>query len=365
MFTTTNGLAGRDETIYTKRLFTIGLYELCLTGKRNSFTIYLMKIFITGGTGFIGSHLIDHYLDYKDVEIYALIRDFKKLKWLEGLKIHFLEGNLLNIPSLPPDIEYVFHVAGSTKAYKLADYYTVNQQGTASLFQALHAQKITPKKVVYLSSLAASGPSFDGTPVKEDSEPNPVSPYGKSKLEGEIEALKHRGEFPLVIARVGVVFGPRDKSLIPYFKFIQKGILPCVGFKQKLVSLIYIKDLIRALDLCIHAKLPSGEILHFANPEPSSWEELGQLAAEAMGIKLFQLKFPLPIAYIVSCGAEIMGKIRKDPSILNRQKFEELRQDGWVADTQKIREKLAFVPQYTLDKAIHETVTWYVQRNWL
>jgi nucleoside-diphosphate-sugar epimerase len=84
-----------------------------------------------------------------------------------------------------------------------------------------------------------------------------------------------------------------------------------------------------------------------------------------MGIKLFKLKFPLPIAYIVSCGAETLGKIRKDPSILNRQKFEELRQEGWVVETQKAREKLNFSPQYTLREAIHETIDWYTQNNWL
>jgi nucleoside-diphosphate-sugar epimerase len=324
-----------------------------------------VKILITGGTGFIGSHLIDHFLDYKNTEIFALVRDINNLKWLKGLKINPLKGDLLNIPLLPPDIDYVFHVAGSTKAYKIADYYTVNQQGTASLFQALHAQNSRPKRVVYLSSIAASGPCFDGTAVKEDSPPCPVSPYGRSKLEGETEALKFKDRFPIVIARISVVFGPRDRALIPYFKFIQKGILPSVGSKQKLVSLIYIKDLIKALDLCIHKELANGEIFHFANPDPSSWEELGRVAAEAMGIKLFNLKFPLPLAYVISCGAEMVGKIRKNPSILNRQKFEELRQDGWMVDTQKAKEKLDFNPQYSLQEALHETIDWYIKNSWL
>lgn len=320
---------------------------------------------MTGGTGFIGSHLIDHFLEYKHFEIFALVRDLKNLKWLEGLKINFLEGDLLHIPSLPPDIDYVFHVAGSTKAYKIADYYTVNQQGTASLFKALETQNICPKRVVYLSSIAASGPCLDGTAVKEDAPALPVSPYGKSKLEGEVEALKYKDSIPIVIARISVVFGPRDRALIPYFKFIQKGILPSIGSEQKLVSLIYIKDLVRALDLCIHEELASGEILHFANPDPSSWEELGRMAAEAMKIRLINLKFPLPLAYLVSFGAELMGKIRKDPSILNRQKFEELKQDGWVADTQKAKEKLEFTPQYSLKEALQETIDWYKANKWL
>jgi nucleoside-diphosphate-sugar epimerase len=324
-----------------------------------------MKIFITGGTGFIGSHLIDHFLDQKNTEIIALVRDLNNLKWLKGLKIHLLKGDLLNIPSLPPDIDYIYHVAGTTKAYKIASYYTVNQQGTASLFQALQAQNIRPKRFVYLSSLAASGPCEGGEAVVEDSPPCPVSPYGKSKLEGEVEALKYTEIIPVVIARIGVVFGPRDRGLIPYFKFIQKGFLPSVGSKQKLVSLIYIKDLIEALELCLQKELTNGEIFHFANPQPSSWDELGRLAAEAMHVKLMNLKFPLPLAYLVACGAELWGKISRDPSILNRQKFEELRQDGWVADTQKAKEKLNFSPRYSLKEALDETIEWYVTNGWL
>jgi len=201
--------------------------------------------------------------------------------------------------------------------------------------------------------------------VTEDATPCPVSPYGKSKLEGEVEALKYKDIMPVVIARIGVVFGPRDRGLIPYFKFIQKGFLPSVGSKQKLVSLIYIKDLIEAMELCMHKELTTGEIIHLANPAPSSWEELGRLAAERMNVKLINLKFPLPLAYLVACGAEVLGKMRGDPSILNRQKFEELKQDGWVADIQKAEEILGFKPRYSLQKALHETIEWYVTNGWL
>ena len=84
-----------------------------------------------------------------------------------------------------------------------------------------------------------------------------------------------------------------------------------------------------------------------------------------MHVKLTNFKFPLPIAYLVSIGAEVLGKIRKDPSILNRQKFEELKQDGWVADTQKSKQKLDFTPQYSLREALQETIDWYKVNNWL
>lgn len=67
-----------------------------------------MRAFVTGGTGFIGSHLIDYLLENKGAEVYALVRDPTNLKWLTGLDVHLLKGDLFTLPSLPSDIDYVF-----------------------------------------------------------------------------------------------------------------------------------------------------------------------------------------------------------------------------------------------------------------
>ncbi|MFC2165213.1 NAD-dependent epimerase/dehydratase family protein [Acidobacteriota bacterium] len=324
-----------------------------------------MKIFVTGGTGFIGSHLVDHFLNYKDTEIYALVRDINNLKWLSGLNLIPLKGDLLNLPALPSDIDYVFHIAGSIKAYKMDDYYTVNLQGTASIFQSLISQRILPKKVVYLSSLAASGPSKEGSPVHEDDEPRPVSPYGKSKLDGEIEALKFKERIPIVIPRVGAVYGPRDRSFVPYFKTIKKGILASIGSSKQLISLIYIKDLVQALELCIQKDTESGDIFHIADPQTYSSDEMGIVAAKIMDVKLKKIKFPVPLAYTAAVLFEIIGKITKNPGVFNRQRFQELKQAAWIADSTKAKELLNFTPQYSLQKGIEETINWYLEHDWL
>lgn len=323
-----------------------------------------MKALLTGGTGFIGSHLAELLSD-KSAEIFALVRDPHNLKWLKGLNIHLLEGDLLSIPSLPSDIDYVFHVAGLTNSSDVADYYTVNQQGTASLFKSLHDQKILPKKIICLSSLAAVGPSFDGTPVQESDVPHPITPYGKSKLRGEAEALKFKEVYPVVILRAPAVFGPRDKDFLQYFKWIKRGALPAIGSKQRYMSLCYVKDLIRALYLCSQKELESGEIFNIGNQNPCSYDEFGELAGQAMGKKLKKVKIPIPIGYLVALIADIAGRINKKPSILNLGKFKQMRQRGWIADMKKAKEKLSFQPQYSLQDAIQETLNWYLKHNWL
>ena len=204
--------------------------------------------------------------------------------------IHLLNGNLLSIPALPPDIDYVFHVAGLTNSSDVADYYTVNQQGTASLFKSIHDQKILPKKIICLSSLAAVGPSFDKKPIQESDVPHPITPYGKSKLMGELEALKFMEVYPIVILRAPAVFGPRDKDFLRYFNWIKRGALPAIGSKQRYMSLCYVKDLIRAFYLCSQKELESGEIFNIGDQNPCSYDEFGELAGQAMGKKLKKVK---------------------------------------------------------------------------
>ncbi len=328
-------------------------------------TINLMRALVTGGTGFIGSHLINHLLDDKKAEVYALVRNLKNLNWLEGMNLHFLNGDLFSIPSLPKNIDYVFHIAGITKARKLADYYTVNQYGTASFFQSLHDQNLSPKKAFFLSSTAAAGPSLDGNPVKEDDEPHPVSAYGKSKLLGEREALKFKEDFPLIIIRVGAVYGPRDKDFLPYFKSVKKGILLSQASQESWYHLCYIKDLISSFDLCIQKDIKSGETINIADPQHITWDEFGKAAGEALGKKLLKIRCPSFLLKLAALVLEGAAAITNKPSNFNRDKLKAIKQTSWFTDITKAEQLLSFSPRFTLTQGLQETLTWYFDQGWL
>jgi dihydroflavonol-4-reductase len=324
-----------------------------------------MNTFVTGGTGFIGSHLIDALSSLSDMEIYALVRDLHKKKWLEGRDIHCLEGNLHRLPSLPDGIDYVFHLAGTTKAHKSADYYTVNQEGSASLFKTLASLPRPPRKVVVLSSLAAAGPSESGQAVKETDPARPLTPYGRSKLAGEAEALKYKDSLPLVIVRVGAVFGPRDRDFVTYFRFIRRGIMPSFGSPRHLMSLCYVKDLAAGLIKCLEATTPSGTIFNLGDPQPYSWDDFGRASGRILGKSPRTVHFPLPVVYLIAYLTEIWSKISRRPNILDRHKIQEIRQDAWVADIGRAREVLGFRAEFSLESALEETITWYKEQGWL
>lgn len=321
-----------------------------------------MKALVTGGTGFIGSHLIDLLLE-KEVEILALVRNPAKARWLKDKKVNILQGDLFSIPSLPDDITSVFHLAGITRAVKQDNYYTVNQRGTASLFQTLSTSGINPR-VICLSSLAAAGPSQAGRPSREEDPPSPITSYGRSKLLSEEEALKCREKYHVTIVRVGAVFGPRDTAFLPYFKILRRGILPVVR-PRRYLSLCYVKDLANGLYLGSQKNHASGEIFNLGDPRLYSWEDMSLAAARAMGKKLRRIRFPLRLVYWAALVSEISARLRGRPGGLDLRVYKDMKQANWEADTEKAARILSFRPRYTLEEAMKETISWYLKEGWL
>jgi len=322
-----------------------------------------MNVLVTGGTGFIGTHLIERLLKLR-AEVFALVRDPGRASFAKEASVHLLKGDLFDIPALPSNLDGVYHLAGLTKSLKAEDYYTVNQRGTASLFDALARQRQFPK-IVLLSSLSAGGPSDGSTGRRESDPPAPVTAYGESKLGGEEEALARRDRFPVTILRVGAVYGPRDIDFLNFFKFLKRGLMPVIGIEQRLISLCYVKDLVRALELAGRARLESGEILNIGDPVPRTMEDIGRAAARALGKTPKKIVVPKSMALGVSFVRELLSSVTGRPHIVNRDKVLEYLQPGWVADVENARLKLSFVTSHSLDEGIRETIRWYQDADWL
>jgi nucleoside-diphosphate-sugar epimerase len=321
-----------------------------------------MKAFLTGGTGFIGTHLLDLLLA-REAEVHVLVRDPNKNPTLRQKKVRVLRGDLFSIPALPAGLDAVFHLAGKTRSLNSACYYTVNQGGTASLFRSL-GRLVERPRVVVLSSQAAAGPSMDERPVKESDPPHPISPYGWSKLRGEQEALKFKDEFPVTIVRAPSVFGPRDRDFLVYLKLAARGIVLTLR-EKKAASLVYVKDLAEALWRCGQAGLRSGETFNIADSRVYAWEELGMAAAAALGKKYRRVKISKRLLYSISLLYEAGDYLRGKPGPFNRAKFHALMQPGWVMDVRKAAERLSFRTRYPLEQAMQETISWYRDAGWI
>jgi nucleoside-diphosphate-sugar epimerase len=324
-----------------------------------------MRVLVTGGTGFLGSHLVEALVEEPGCEVFVLVRDPSKRRWLEGVDgVRLLAGDLENVPVLPAGLSCVYHLGGLTKTLRPSEYYTVNRDGTANLLQALERQS-GRLRFVHLSSLAAVGPSSPGRGVSEDDEPRPVSPYGESKLEAENEVLRYQDRFSVVLLRAAAVYGPRDEDFLEFFRWIRRGIKPILG-RRKILSLLYVRDAVRACLMAGRPGRPSGEIFNIADPRAYGWEDIGRVAAGVLGKKPIPIRLPIWSAYLASVASEGVGRLLGGGNALfNVSKVKQMRAYGWVADVRKARREMRFETVFTLEQGLGETIAWYLWKGLL
>jgi nucleoside-diphosphate-sugar epimerase len=323
-----------------------------------------MNILVTGGTGFVGSHLIDALLAGGRDQVTALVRDSGRLKAC-GFRdrVSVLQGDLFSAESFPADIELVFHLAAVTKALSAAEFTRINCEGTRSLLEKL---KPLPrlKKVVLLSSLAAAGPNRQAAPLREESPSEPISLYGKSKLAQE-KLLAAECPAPFVVLRAPIVFGPGDMDMLDAFRILRRGILPVLGRTERRYSIIYVKDLVRGM-IAAAASPCGNEMFYVANPEAVEWRVFMGQAARLLGrSRMRTVVVPELLGRVLAELSEARIRLLGRKAIFNRDKFSEMKFPAWVCSAEKIESQLHFQPRIPLPAALKETIDWYRQRGLL
>jgi len=322
-----------------------------------------MRVLVTGGTGFLGSHLVEALLEQPGAEVYALVRDPAKPRWLAGVDgVRLLAGDLDNLPGLPAGLTAVYHLAGLTKTHRTTAYYSVNQAGTANLLRALEGQA-GPVRFVHLSSLAAAGPSEGGRPVTEADTPAPVSPYGRSKLLAEDEVLARRDRFSVVILRAAAIYGPRDEDFLEYLRWVRRGVKPIIG--RQVLSMLFVRDAVRACLVAGQPGRPSGEVFNIADPRPCTWDDISRIASRHLEKRTVPILLPVWTATLAALASAGLFRLRgKGASIYNLSKIKQMKQD-WIANTDKARREMGFETIFTLEQGLAETIAWYRWQGWL
>lgn len=327
-----------------------------------------MKIFVTGSTGFVGSHLVDFFIERGD-DIYCLVRKTSNLQWLEGKKVNLVYGDVRDsdnkeLEEVLKNVDYVYHIAGAIMGLKKEDYFKVNEDGVRNLLEFMVKSGAKPKRYLHLSSLAAVGPGEGDEQVNEEKEPAPVSWYGESKFAGEKVAKEYEKHFPVTIVRPPPVYGPRDYGMLQVFQAIKKGLRPQIGKPTK-TNFVYVQDLVKGIVLAAESPKGIGEIFHIGDNENITDGEFMERVASTIGKKLFKLTIPLFIVYIAAFFSEMKMKITKKPDIFNLQKMDELKQTNFMFDINKAKKVLDYKPEYNVEKGGEITYKWYDEKGWL
>lgn len=338
-------------------------------------TIDKKNIFITGATGFVGNHLAESLL--KDGHnVYILVRSIHKLNDfpLPGAKI--ITGDLNEhhhswLNELPEQLDIVYHCAGVVHSMRRKIFYRHNTFATEKLFRDLKIKYPTNSlHFIFLSSLAATGPSLQGRFVNEESKNLPISLYGKSKNDAEKTLMKEcPANFQLSIIRPPMVIGPRDLAVLDIFKMVKNIfiITPGLNGLNKEYSFICVYDLVHALNLCGQYKRDQQiDVFFFAYPKKTNFKELIQTIKLSMEKKfVIYLPIPMPIVRLAARFLKLVWGFYRHDLRLTPDKVRELAASSWCAESEKSVRLMGVKYKYDLKSTIKETLEDYYKRNWI
>lgn len=218
-----------------------------------------MKVLITGGAGFIGSHIAQHFQGKADVVLLDNFRTGFKSN-LENLNVELIEASITDTDAIKKavkNVDYIFHLAAMVSVPESMDNpqecVEINTQGTLNLLKAASDSGV--KKLVLSSSSAIYG-NNPVLPKKENMYPEPMSPYAITKLDGEYycQMFNDNNWLNTVSLRYFNVFGPRQNpksqyaAAIPIFitKAIANEDVTIFGDGQQTRDFVYVKDVVAA-----------------------------------------------------------------------------------------------------------------------
>ncbi len=320
----------------------------------------MARIFITGATGFLGSHLAAG-LTAAGHAVLASVRRRSDTRWIDPLPLETVELDLAGSPhaggsgpevAALQGVDAVVHCAGLTRARDEAEFQRVNADGTERLVRA--AVEAGVRRFVLISSLAARGPDGAG---------GPVSPYGRSKREGERRLEAQAGRIDAAILRPGGIYGPRDADLLPLFRLARRGWVPIPASAAPLQP-VYVSDVVSAT----LAALETPDLatpLPVAGAERRTWPALAGSLSRAVERAGRVVRVPPAAFWAVGLVSEVASRITGDAPAMDRRRARDLAHYSWTCEIGGTREALGWNPEVGIDEGLALTASWYRELGWL
>ncbi len=326
-----------------------------------------MNALVTGACGFIGGYLVEALID-AGYEVHCLFRKDTNLRLLEQRKVNLCLGSYDDKSSLLPVLrgkDYIFHLGAVIDAPGWPTYYRVNTVGTKNLVEAAIEADQRLKKFVYVSSIAASGPSVRGAPKSEKDPCCPISLYGKSKLLAEDFINQNRGLLPAVIIRLPNVLGVGERKVLTVLKLVKNRVVPLLGNGEKQTSLCFVEDVVGALILAAKKSEAVGETYFVTDGRAYSWREIIDCIARLLEVDGFVLKLHnWEMSAIASLG-EAVAKLIKAPPLVSTHDIVACRNYYFLYDGRKIERDLGFKARACLEEGMKAIICRYKEKGQL
>jgi len=315
-----------------------------------------LKVLVTGANGFIGRALCAH-LRAAGTALRAAVRAVvPPLPAGERVPADYVAvGGISGETDWGAALDGVTHLVhlagwahdgGASRAEAERLSRTINVEGTARLARQAAAAGV--RRFVFLSSVKAAGERSGALPLSESSPPVPEDPYGASKLAVErMLGDLAGGGMETVILRPPLVYGPGVRAnFLRLLRLVDRGVPMPLGSVRNMRSLVYLGNLVSAIEACLVSPAAAGETFFVSDGEDVSTPDLIRRIASAMG-RPARL-FPFPVR-LLRLGFRLAGRAAE---------FGRLA-DSLAVDATKIRAVLGWEPPFTLDQGLRDTVDRY------
>ncbi len=330
---------------------------------------FLSPVLITGASGFVGSHLAEA-LARRKVKVKLLVRPTSRLSFQPTSWMELCAGDVTDLESVKKavkGVKVVYHLAGVLRGADFKAYERVNVGGARNICAAVEAEKGF-KRLVYVSSLSAAGPSPKGGEIDETVPCHPLSFYGQTKRMGEEVVLSHGKKYEVTVLRPGAVYGPRETDIFEYFKMVHKGWVVNGGDGAQRVSFVHVSDLVEAILLAAHSPKAKGQVFFVSDGRSLDWNGLSALIGKTLKKPYKTFNVPLGLVRMVASLGDWVGRwtgISLLPPIVSSDKVKEGGASGWVCSNRKIRGLLGFKPKFDMEEGIRNTAEFYQTAGWL
>lgn len=322
---------------------------------------------VTGGTGFLGTSLVRRLL-CDGARVRVLARSPIKAEPLADLGAELVIGEITDAAAVRAAVDgmqVVYHLAGPllVPGVPVSEYRRTHVTGTTLLLD--NCEKVAAvQRFVYCSTTGVLGVT-GGVPADENAPVRPTNVYEQAKADAEKEVRRRwRDCFPVVIARPGLVYGPGDIHLVPFFQTILRRRFRPIGAGKAWLHPIYIDDMTEALVLCGQRRAAIGECFHLAGREPVPISDLARAIARAEGTTLPPGFIPLSAARVVAWFSDWLPAGLKQRAPLTSSRLDFLTHSR-VYDVSKAARLLGFSATTDLPTGLARTVAWYRQHGYL
>lgn len=316
------------------------------------------RVLVTGGGGFIGSHLVVQQLGLgRQVSVIDTgLERLASLGDVEGLER--IEGDIRDtalLEKVVPGTDVVFHLASAHLEVNRDDDYFKSINVTATRDLARLAGSAGVQRFVHCSSVGVYGPLLS-VPADEDTPCRPDIAYEVSKLQGEREVLAVAADsgLPTVVLRPAWVYGPGCPRTAKLFRALRKRRFVMVGKGHNLRHPVYIEDMLQAFELAATREGIEGQVFIIASAEYVTLEQLVNAILEVEHSDYRPLQVPLPVMWPVCLAAESMAKLLGREPPFSRRSLKFFTEDSAFSIARAV-DKLGYSPGVGLADGLERT----------